>query len=285
MIYKGDNLEVMKHLISIGTKADLIYADPPFGIPTDKKFGLPAWKKTDYYDEFVFKKFEWLDENDKKFLSFLRPRLILMRELLSETGSIYVHLDWHVGHYVKILLDEVFGKNNFVNEIIWSYRSGGASKKGSLPKKHDPIFFYRKSESFEVNPQFERQYLDKPFMGSSVDAQGRNYVDTLLRDVIEGEINIVKDNICTKFNTRPVLNLSSERTGYGTQKPSGLLELLLNVATKEGSIIADFFGGSGTTAAVAEKLNRRWITCDQNEVSLETMCKRLEYDLNKVIEI
>jgi adenine specific DNA methylase Mod len=278
MIYKGDNLEVMKHLISIGTKADLIYADPPFGIPTDKKFGLPAWKKTDYYDEFVFKKFEWLDENDKKFLSFLRPRLILMRELLSETGSIYVHLDWHVGHYVKILLDEILGKHNFINEIIWCY-SGPTPVKTAFARKHDAIYFFSKSEKY----YFVGDYIEhKSGVHNTGQVFGSTNNDIEKIQAIEERGKLVEDWWVDIFTSD---RIRSEQVGYSTQKPSKLLTRIIKSSCPENGLVLDFFGGSGTAAAVAEKLNRRWITCDQNEVSLETMCKRLEYDLNKVIEI
>lgn len=228
---------------------DLIYIDPPFGIKADEKFNMMTWKNTSYYEQCVYDMFEKiLNDNDLKFLSFLYPRLTLMRDLLSERGSICVHIDWHVGHYVKILMDSIFGKENFVNEIVWSYRSGGASKTKSLSKKHDLIYIYRKSEQFQVNTTYERQYLNKSFMGSKVDKDGRYYVDTLLRDVFEGDINVVNpDGSIKEYNVRPVLNLSKEYSGYPTQKPQGLIELLLRFTLyNENSIIADFFSRSGT---------------------------------------
>ena len=260
ILYQGDNLTFIKKLYKEGYegKIDLIYIDPPFN--TGRK-------------DFAYND-SWKTIND--YLDFIRPRLFWMRELLSEQGSIYVHLDWHVCHYVKILMDEIFGKENFKNEVIWAYRSGGASKKGSLPKKHDNILFYSKNKSdFKIIPKIERQYLDKPFMDSKIDDEGRFYVDTLLRDILEGAPNIVTLNGVEKYNMRPVLNLSKERINYPTQKPEGLLQILIEIASNEDSIVADFFAGSGTTGAVAEKLGRRWIMCDNNPKAIETITKRM----------
>ena len=142
-LYKGDCLDIMESIEK--SSIDLIYIDPPFGIKTDEKFNMIAWKKTNYYEKIVYDMFEKiLNENDLKFLSFLYPRLKKMRELLSEKGSIYVHIDWHVGHYVKILLDDIFGKEKFVNEIVWHYSTGGLGSK-TYAKKHDTIFLYSKN--------------------------------------------------------------------------------------------------------------------------------------------
>ena len=222
--------------------------------------------------------------NKEDYLNWMYENLKAIKEVMSENASIYVHLDWHIGHYVKILLDEIFGEWNFVNEIVWGYRSGGASKKESLPKKHDVIYFYRKCEGFKVNPLKERQYLEKPFMGSKQDESGRFYVDTLLRDVFEGVICIVENGEMKEYNTRPVLNLSVEQMDYATQKPEGLLELLLKIGSNESMIVADFFGGSGVTAAVAHKLGRHFIHCDVGLNSIQTTRDRLK-ELNAEFDI
>lgn len=287
LIY-GDNLLAMQALLggdpqtglpSLRGKVDLIYIDPPFDSKADyrTKLTLPGGdisQKPTTIEQFAYAD-TWKD-GTASYLRMLYPRLVLMRELLSDHGSIYVHIDWHVGHYVKVLMDEIFGKENFVNEIVWSYRSGGASKKASLPKKHDHIYFYAKNtQEFSVNFKMERQYLDKPFMGSKQDEQGRFYVDTLLRDVFEGAPNIINGNDIVQYNMRPVLNLSAERTGYATQKPEGLIRALVEIASNEGDLVCDFFGGSGTTAAVAERLGRRWITSDIGKPATLVMRKRL----------
>ena len=271
LIVQGDNLQFLKACYKnvdpliknkVKGKVKLIYIDPPFATKSD--FGGKEGQRS-YADKV----------DAAEFTEALRERLIYLRELLADDGSVYVHLDQKMSHYVKIILDEVFGKENFRNEIVWSYRSGGASKKESLPRKHDNLLFYAKSSLFEVKTQYERQYLNKPFMGSKIDKNGRFYVDTLLRDVLEGNINIVRNDLIMEYNTRPVLNLSSERTGYPTQKPEGLLELILEVATKKEDLIMDIFAGSGTTISVAEKLGRRWIACDFGKHAIYTMQRRM----------
>lgn len=291
LIY-GDNLLAMQALLAgdkssnleaLRGKVDLIYIDPPFDSKADyrTKITLPGNEITQ--KPTTFEQFGYSDLWQKgtvSYLEYMYPRLLLMRELLSDKGSIYVHIDWHVGHYIKILLDDIFGKENFVNEIVWSYRSGGASKKTSLPRKHDNIFFYCKNpNNFSINFKTERQYLEKPFMGSKQDSSGRYYVDTLLRDVFEGAPYIINDTKIEQYNMRPVLNLSSERIGYATQKPEGFIKALIEIATNEGDLVCDFFGGSGTTAAVAEKLGRRWITTDIGKPSNLVMRKRF-IDMN-----
>ena len=286
----GDNLMVMQALLTgdkstglppMRGKIDLIYIDPPYDSKADyrTKITLPSGDidlKPTVLEQFGYS--DMWNDGTFSYLKDIYPRLYLMHELLSDKGAIYVHVDWHVGHYVKILMDEIFGKDNFINEIIWSYRSGGASKKGSLPRKHDTIFFYAKNANeFNVNGKIERQYLEKPFMDSKQDELGRYYVDTILRDVLEGAPYIVKDNgVIEQYNMRPVLNLSTERIGYATQKPEGLLKILIELATNnENSIVADFYAGSGTTGAVAEKLGRKWIMSDLGKPANMIMRKRL----------
>jgi len=274
----GDNLQILKTFNEnkdplvknkIKGKVKLIYIDPPFATKDEfqSKEGAKAY-------------------NDKKkgaeFVEFMRKRLIVAKELLHEKGFICVHLDQKKGHYIKMIMDEIFGENNFVNEMIWSYRSGGASKKVSLPRKHDNILVYRKSDSATVNAKTERQYLSKQFMDTKVDENGNFYSDTILRDVFEGLINVYDKDKIRVYNTRPVLNLSTERIDYPTQKPEGLLSLIIEIFSNEGDLVMDFFGGSGTTLAVAEKLNRRWIGCDIGKLAIYTTQKRLlEIDQSK----
>ena len=215
MIVFGDNLQFLKTIYEnkdplikdkIKGKVKLIYIDPPFATADEfkNKEGAKAY-------------------NDKKkgaeFIEFLRKRLIVSREILADNGFMIVHLDQKKSHYIKVILDKIFTENNFVNEIIWSYRSGGASKKESLPKKHDTLLVYRKTNYAKVNPQMERQYLEKQFMDTKIDDEGKYYSDTLLRDIFEGILNIKKNGLIKWFNTRPVLNVSVERIGYPTQKP------------------------------------------------------------------
>ncbi len=283
-LFWGDNLQVLAHLLKeYRGKVDLIYIDPPFDSKADyiRKIQFKG-EKVEGENHSLLEEKQYGDIWEKdEYLQFMYERLLILKELLSDKGAIYLHCDWHKNSHLRLTMDEVFGEDNFVNEIVWSYRSGGASRKESLPKKHDTILFYRKNNTFEVHSQGERQYLEKSFMGSLQDEQGRFYVDTILRDVFEGLINTVnKDGKIITFNTRPVLNLSSERTDYPTQKPEGLLELLINIASNEGDLVLDCFVGSGTTCAVSQKLGRRWIGCDINLGAIQTSTKRL----NQIID-
>ena len=283
-LFWGDNLQVLAHLLKeYRGKIDLIYIDPPFDSKADyiRKIQFKGEKiEGENHSLLEEKQYGDIWEKDE-YLQFMYERLLILKELLSDKGAIYLHCDWHKNSHLRLTMDEVFGEDNFVNEIVWSYRSGGASRKESLPKKHDTILFYRKNNNFEVRTQTERQYLEKSFMGSLVDEQGRFYVDTILRDVFEGLITSVdKDGKIITYNTRPVLNLSSERTDYPTQKPEGLLELLINIASDKNDLVLDCFCGSGTTMAVAQKLGRRWIGCDINLGAIQTSTKRL----NQILE-
>lgn len=276
-IYWGDNLQVMSHLLrEYRGKIDLIYIDPPFDSKADykKKITLRGKDVNNEHTSFEDKQYSDIWNNDE-YLQFIYERIILLRELLSNKGCLLVHCDYRVNSYIRLILDEIFGKDHFVNEIVWAYRSGGASKKESLPKKHDNIYFYKKNE-FNVNLIYERQYLEKPFMESKIDNEGRYYVDTILRDIIEGLISSPQSDGSIKYyNTRPVLNLSKERLDYPTQKPEGLLEVLIDIATNPGDLVADLFCGSGTTQAVALKRGRRFIGADINVGAIQTTTKRL----------
>lgn len=286
IVFDGDCLSVCAYLKENDLTVDMVYIDPPFASNANYSKKIHLRNKTklkkDYSleltDNSIGEEIMYGDIwNKEDYLNWLYIRLVAIREILSSSGCIFVHLDWHIGNYVKILLDEIFGEENFRNEIIWSYRSGGASKKESLARKHDTIYFYSKTSDFEINSLTERQYLDKPFMDSSQDEQGRYYVDTILRDVLEGIINIVNpDGTIEEYNVRPVLNLSAERTDYNTQKPEGLLNLLIKIATKEGDTVADFFGGSGTTASSSFSSGRKFITCDVGKNSIQNIRDRLK---------
>jgi len=247
LIIKGNNLVVLHSLKKrYAGKVKLIYIDPPYNTGSDS---------FRYNDRFTH----------SAWLTFMKNRLNVARELLADDGLILVQIDQDESHYLKVLMDELFGRDNFRNELIWSYRTGGASKKTTLPKKHDIIFAYSKSSSFGFKGAKERQYLEKSFMGSKQDENGRYYVDTLLRDVFEGVILSPKDDGSIKeYNVRPVLNLSSERVeNFQSQKPEGLIELLLDLTTNKGDLVMDYHLGSGTTASAAHKTGRRYIGIEQ----------------------
>ncbi len=275
----GDNLLVMQALLngdeatglpSMRGKIDLIYIDPPYDSKADyrTKITLPNCdieQRPNVLEQFAYS--DTWKEGTVSYLKMMYPRLYLMKELLSEQGSIYVHVDWHVGHYVKILLDDIFGKNNILNEIIWCYKSGGVGDK-TFSKKHDTILFYKKGTNVIFNIQKEKSYMGLDYSTGNKNVKLYNDNDGL------GPYTLV--NVKDWWNTIGMLATSSkERVGYATQKPSELLERIIKASSNEGSIVADFFGGSGTTASVAERLNRRWITSDFGKPANMIMRKRL----------
>jgi site-specific DNA-methyltransferase (adenine-specific)/adenine-specific DNA-methyltransferase len=275
LIY-GDNLLVMQALLagdeytpSMRGKIDLIYIDPPFDSKADyrTKIKLPGCdieKRPTVIEQFAYSD-TWKD-GTASYLRMMVPRLILMRELLSEKGSIYVHIDWHVGHYVKVIMDEIFGKENFVNEIIWAYKSGGVSER-YFARKHDVIYLYGKCESQRIfNPIKEKSYFSSSKPGFK-DIQNKIFKDD------KGWYSFV--NSRDVWNIDMVGRSSSERINYATQKPEKLLERIIKASSNPDSIVADFFAGSGTTGAVAEKLGRRWIMSDLGKPACMIMRKRL----------
>ena len=296
LIY-GDNLLAMQALLagdaatglpSLRGKVDLIYIDPPFDSKADyrTKINLPG---TDIQQKpTVIEQFAYADTWEQGTISYLRmmyPRLTLMKEMLSDRGSIYVHIDWHVGAYVKILLDEIFGRENLVNEIIWCYSQGAKSHK-SFGKKHDTIYLYRKSnEQYIFNAdavKVEMKSGKESFGGRlETDEDGRKYRLVYGTKNAQGETRYYKyyldegkipEDYWTDINS--LQSGVAERLGYATQKPEALLERIIKASSNAGDLVCDFFGGSGTTAAVAERLGRRWITCDIGKPASLVMRKR-----------
>ena len=190
-----------------------------------------------------------------------------MRELLSDKGSIYVHIDWHVGHYIKILLDDIFGKENFVNEIVWHYPSMSITNS-FFPRKHDCIYCYKKGETryFNAFSNYVRVEYSENTIKRAKYAAGFN----------NDNADYLKDNtkLCDDVWTIGHVKSKNEIVGYATQKPEKLLERIIAASSNEGDLVCDFFGGSGTTAAVAERLGRRWITTDIGKPSNLVMRKR-----------
>ena len=304
LIY-GDNLLAMQALLagdaqtglpSLRGKVDLIYIDPPFDSKADyrTKISLPGTdiqQKPTVIEQFAYA--DTWEEGTISYLKMLYPRLLLLKELLSERGSIYVHVDWHAGDYVKIIMDDIFGKNNLKNEIIWAYRIQGVGKK-LWARKHDNIFFYSKSDNYTFHPEKEDVIYEKPFIDTVKVEPDLSALSQRQREEI---IDSIRNNIPLKdkyksllFNkyyanvfvrdvwdcdvTKPIISGSSEYLDYKTQKPIGLLERIIKASSNEGDLVCDFFGGSGTTAAVAERLGRRWITCDIGKPASLVMRKR-----------
>lgn len=286
-IFWGDNLQVMSHLLKeYRGKVDLIYIDPPFDSKADykRKIEIKGIGKT-CSDSSSFEEKQYGDiwTNDE-YLQFMYERMIVMKELLSEEGCIYVHCDWHKVHHLRCILDEVFGYNNFVNEIVWhyaDYMQGNATT--SLPRKHDTILFYSKSPKYYY--QRVKVPLDKPVKRNRVVWNGQ----TKALEVARGEDGkIIYDEFTDRFLDsvweEDVLNIgqtsvtrktSSENLNYPTQKPKRILELIIEASSNPGDLVFDCFMGSGTTQAVAMKLGRRFIGADINLGAIQTTTKRL----------
>lgn len=280
----GDNLLAMaallagdEHTPSLRGKVDLIYIDPPFDSKADyrTKIVLPGAEleqRPTVLEQFAYSD-TWSD-GTASYLRMIVPRLVLMRELLADTGSIYVHLDWHVGHYVKIALDDIFGRNNFVNEIIWRYRRWPA-RSNSYQKMHDTIFWYAKQKSSER--PWKQQYEE--LAASTLKTWGTK---KQVADFSEGyrkpsqtEEESSGALMSDVWDIGVIAPIAKERVEYATQKPEALLARIIEGCTREGALVADFNGGSGTTAAVAERLGRRWITSDLGKPACMIMRKRL----------
>ncbi|HEX6796482.1 MAG TPA: DNA methyltransferase [Ktedonobacterales bacterium] len=278
----GDTRDVLPALLpAFAGCVNLVYIDPPFATGADQTIAIPlpradlgvtppvSIERVAYRD--TWRQGPGLDG----YLHWFFETATLLRELLAEGGALVVHCDWRADAPLRLILDEVFGAGNFRNAIAWAYRSGGASRRGGLARKHDTLLLYARSPRFTIRPQTERQYLRKPFIGSHRDAAGRHYVDTLLRDVLDGELTLVRDGQLVRRNLRPVLNVSRERLGYPTQKPLGLIELLIEIATDPGDLVLDCCCGSGTTPAAAAITGRRWIAADSGPFALAATRARL----------
>ena len=273
LIY-GDNLMAMAALLagdentpSLRGKVDLIYIDPPFDSKADYRTkvtlpGVEIEQKPTVIEQFAYSD-TWSD-GTASYLAMITPRLILMRELLADTGSIFVHVDWHVAHYLKIAMDEVFGKKSFRNEIIYCY-SGGGVPTNEMPRKHDNIYWYTKGDSWTFNTQY-RPYSEGTLQRGRTAVKGP---DASLRD--EGTpINDWWPDV--KKITSPT---DPEKLYYDTQKSEELLTRIINMCSNTGDVVLDLFGGSGTTAAVAEKLGRNWISTDLGKPACMIMRKRM----------
>ena len=275
----GDNVTLLRTHIP-DASIDLIYADPPFNsghayYATGKKHEGPrfhdAWK-------FDAEKYQAaLDQSHPSavgaigslraifgdcdalaYCAALAPCLSELHRVLKNTGSLYLHCDAKMSAYVRLMLDALFGRANFRNEIVWAYRTGGAGKR-QFARKHDAILFYAKSREYTFHPQYERVRYRKRFFGAKEDEHGF-YADVLLRDV---------------WDIPAVINVSAERTGYPTQKPLALLERIVRASSNEGDVVLDPFCGSGTTLVAAQRLGRRWIGIDANEEAVKVAGGRL----------
>ncbi len=288
----GDKKYVLPSLLpEFAGKINLIYIDPPFNVGADFSFTatIPDHSDTDDDETTTFVKQPSIIEQKAyrdtwgkgldSYMQWFYETAILLRELLAENGSIYVHLDWHIGHYVKTVMDEVFGYDNFLNEIAWTYFAFKRKTSKKFPMKHDTIMSWTKSDKYTWNTQYKphkEDYLKR----WKKDKDGRLYRDDVnptkggtrviyLDELVGDIVDSVWDDI------PPVNPVANEKTNYATQKPEALLERIIKASSNEGDLVLDCFCGSGTTAAVAEKLNRRWIACDLGRFAIHTTRKRL----------
>ncbi len=270
MLSLCDNASFMKYLrdsIDMRGKVKLVYIDPPFFSKANYKATLSvSVKGSGPGKEKKVRQLAYEDIWEKgmeEYLKMIAIRLLFIKDLLAQDGTVWVHLDWHSVHYVKILLDEIFGDQNFINEIIWQYKSGGSTKR-HFARKHDNILVYGKSPKYYLNLPKEKSYNRglKPYKFKGV----TEFCDDI------GWYTMV--NMKDVWNIDMVGRTSKERTGYATQKPEALLARIIESASCEGDIVCDFFCGSGTLAAAAAKLGRRWICCDSSPVAIASCLKR-----------
>ena len=280
-IFWGDNLQVMSHLLKeYRGKIDLIYIDPPFDSKADYKKKIKLRGKQISGDSLAFEEKQYGDIwSSDEYLQFMYERLILMRELLSDTGSIYLHCDWHRSAQLRLVLDEVFGPNRFRNEIVWSYFGFKRATSKKFPQKHDLIFSYTKTADYTWHVQY-KPHSSEYIKRFKADENGRLYRDDvnptgggsriIYLDEVEGDIiDSVWDDI------PPVNPVAKERQNYPTQKPEKLVERIIEASTNPGDLVFDCFMGSGTAQSAAMKLNRRFIGADINLGSIQTTVKRL----------
>lgn len=321
-VFEADCLSVCAYLKDNKKEVDFVYIDPPFATNInytkkiflrnkDGKKILIDKKQEEGIDKQLMYNSIWKKED---YLNWMYTRLVAIREIMSERAAIMVHLDGNIGHYVKILLDEVFGEENFINEIIWSYRSGGGGGRRdamftqNLVKKHDSIYFYSKNSGFLVNQLLEknpaeqsddtilRDVIDGTIKIKEEDGTYTSYniqkednvtilikellkrycqedaKDTFLRDILEGKITIKEeDGSYTSYNMQKPNEryYPDEFLDFEHQRPKDLLKLLIRIATQEDFVVADFFGGSGTTALAAYELNRKFIIGDIESNSIQ----------------
>lgn len=276
-IFWGDNLQVMSHLLrEYRGKVDLIYIDPPFDSKADYKKKIEVkGVGTTVTDSTTFEEKQYGDiwTNDE-YIQFMYERLTIMRELLSDSGSIYLHCDWHKSHYLRAVMDEVFGSNNFKNEIVWYYRRWNIAST-SFATNHDTLLFYTKGVSKHT---YNQLYISKSEKSS---AQGKSWKSVIGEDGVRRSIQTDEP---TKGVPMPdvweisMINpVAKERTeiGYPTQKPEALIERVITASSNPGDLVFDCFMGSGTTQAVAMKLGRRFIGADINLGAIQTTTKRL----------
>ena len=285
-LYTGDNLYILSGINS--ESVDLIYLDPPFN--SKRMYAAPVgsksagasfkdmwtWQDVDKFRlekmvsdyPFMVQFIQSIEGIHGKammsYITYMTQRIIELHRILKPTGSIYLHCDPTASHYLKIIMDRIFGKDNFNNEIVWGYRTGGVSKK-HFPRKHDTILYYAKGNKMHYTPLKESIFYNKAFFtGSKPNKDGKYEVEVYIRDVWE--------------DVKPIINVSKERTGYPTQKPLALLRRIIKASSNEGDIVLDPFCGCATTCVAAQQLGRKWIGIDIEKKASSVLIDRLSDD-------
>ena len=292
LVIRGECVSACAYLREKGIKVDLVYIDPPFASGADyakkvyirrnpkvaeaiAKAEIDLVEKNDEFRKFEEKMYG--DVWDKeKYLNWMYENLVAIKSVMSETASIFVHLDWHIGHYVKILLDEIFGDENFLNEIVWCYNGPGSPGMKQFNRKHDTIFWYSKEASYLFNDKDIRiAHDEKTVENFKKGLEGSGFTSENYDLDEKGKIpeDWWQFAVAGRF---PVDGI--KRVDYSTEKPWALVERIIKASSNENMFVADFFGGSGVTAAVANKLNRKFIHCDIGVNSIQTTRDRLKAD-------
>lgn len=277
----GENKEIMNSLLKdFENKINLIYIDPPFATGGNFNLKIQIGENGNCLDDIAYKD-KWKEGLDS-YLTFLYERLVKMKRLLADNGSIYVHLDWHISHYVKVILDEIFGIENFRNEIIWAYPAASVKTRRFFIRSYDTILFYSKSDDhvFNDDPNIYMEYSNRVKNALKKDEQGTFYYRGGSHNgkKLSRKVYVVQEGIFPRdfWNDIPYIRANtSEYQGFSTQKPERLLKRIILASTNEKDIVADFFCGSGTTLVVAEKLGRHWIGCDINKNAIHIARKRI----------
>ena len=277
LVIRGECLSTCAYLKDKGVQVDLVYIDPPFASGADyaKKVYIrrnpkvaaaikQAETELDIEELKAFEEKMYGDVWDKeRYLNWMYENLMAIKSIMSDEASIYVHLDWHIGHYVKILLDEIFGESNFINEIVWHYYNKMQGNVNRFASNHDVIFLYRKSDDYLFQPIKEKRDKSTKQIKRVWDKETQKLVNA--KDENGKVIYIDSDEITIDDVWRMSMLQPADKeepVGYATQKPEALIERIVSASSKENMLVADFFGGSGTTARVANRLNRRFIHTD-----------------------
>ncbi len=291
LIIRGECLSACAYLKSQGKTVDLVYIDPPFASGADyaKKIYIrrnpkvaeairEAESELDNSELKTFEETMYGDIWDKeRYLNWMYENLCAIKAVMSDNASIYVHLDWHIGHYVKILMDEIFGEENFRNEIIWHYtnKMSGTTSPHDFVCEHDTIFRYSKNKDKYLYNIITEEREEAVKQSKRIKIDGKNMRARDENGNIIYELSTDK-KVKDVWQIPYIASTDSQRVDYATQKPEALLERIIRASSDEGMTVADFFGGSGVTAAVANRLGRKFIHCDVNINSIQTARDRLK---------